>query len=257
MDPQINIDRRKLTPEQVAQLDQWQMTHDQLTAVRELGTVLQKVQQTLDNQGKSGSDSSAGTQALLKEMRDCLAALKDKEDPEAPDYAQPVVDAVSRLEEAFTASLSALDVKPTVNVEAPNVKVAPTPVKLDFSKVENILQTEVPKAFEEAINRLPQPEIPDHSELLQQLVETNEWLASIDRATRLKPQAPNQLKVVNPDNSYVGSPTIFREFDDIEFSNADANGNYQTILFKLSGVTQKTLLLVFDGNNKVTSITRS
>lgn len=50
---------------------------------------------------------------------------------------------------------------------------------------------------------------------------------------------------------------IDKAHDSIVFSNADGNGNYQTILFKLAAVTQRTLTLVYDANSKVTSIVRS
>lgn len=53
---------------------------------------------------------------------------------------------------------------------------------------------------------------------------------------------------------------IDKLFDYISFTNADANGNYQTLDFKTGGAggtTQRTLTLTYDANSKVTSITRS
>jgi hypothetical protein len=55
----------------------------------------------------------------------------------------------------------------------------------------------------------------------------------------------------------VPAPFIDVAYGDIAFSNADANGNYQTIEFKSNGTTVRTLTLAFDANNKVTGITRS
>jgi len=55
-------------------------------------------------------------------------------------------------------------------------------------------------------------------------------------------------------------PLVDVPYDYQSFSNADANGNYQTITFKQggsSGTTVRTLGLTYDGNNNVTSITRS
>jgi hypothetical protein len=49
-------------------------------------------------------------------------------------------------------------------------------------------------------------------------------------------------------------------YDYLGFSNADSNGNYQTLSFKSGGSggsTQRTLTLAFDGSSNVTSITRS
>lgn len=58
-----------------------------------------------------------------------------------------------------------------------------------------------------------------------------------------------------PTNQLVNKP-----YDYIGFSNADGNGNYQTMEFKVGGSggsTQVTLTLVFDANNNATAITRS
>lgn len=49
-------------------------------------------------------------------------------------------------------------------------------------------------------------------------------------------------------------------YDYTAFSNPDANGNYQTITYKLGGsggTTVRVLSLTYDGNNNVTSITKS
>lgn len=54
-------------------------------------------------------------------------------------------------------------------------------------------------------------------------------------------------------------PLVDIPYDYQAFSNADANGNYQTITFKQGGsdgTTVRTLDLTYDGNNNVTSITR-
>lgn len=56
------------------------------------------------------------------------------------------------------------------------------------------------------------------------------------------------------------APFINQDHDYIGFSNADSNGNYQTITYKSggsSGTTMLTLSLTYDANNKVTSIARS
>jgi hypothetical protein len=45
-------------------------------------------------------------------------------------------------------------------------------------------------------------------------------------------------------------------YDELDWSNPDSNGNYQTIISKLSGTSQQTLSLTFDGSNNITKITR-
>lgn len=59
--------------------------------------------------------------------------------------------------------------------------------------------------------------------------------------------------------TWVRPPTPFADaaYDDIEFSNADGGGNYQTITYKANGVTVRTNTLAYDANNNVTSIIRS
>jgi hypothetical protein len=46
-------------------------------------------------------------------------------------------------------------------------------------------------------------------------------------------------------------------YDAVAFSNADGNGNYQTITYSLNGSTARTLTLTFDGSSNVTSIAKS
>lgn len=46
-------------------------------------------------------------------------------------------------------------------------------------------------------------------------------------------------------------------YDELDWSNADATGNYQTITSKLATVTQQTLTLTWDTSNTVTSIKRN
>jgi hypothetical protein len=57
--------------------------------------------------------------------------------------------------------------------------------------------------------------------------------------------------------SRMPAPLIDRAFDGIAFSNADANGNYQTITFSDNGSAVRALTLAFDGSSKVTNITRT
>jgi hypothetical protein len=55
-------------------------------------------------------------------------------------------------------------------------------------------------------------------------------------------------------------PLIDQSYDYIGFSNADTNGNYQTIVFKSggsAGTTARTLTLAYDASSNVTSITRA
>lgn len=53
------------------------------------------------------------------------------------------------------------------------------------------------------------------------------------------------------------NPTIFIDYDDFKQTNPDANGNYQTITLKSSGLPAYTLTLVYDPGGTVTSIVRT
>ncbi len=46
-------------------------------------------------------------------------------------------------------------------------------------------------------------------------------------------------------------------YDELDWSNPDGNGNYQTITSLLSTSTQQTLTLTYDGSNNITSIKRN
>lgn len=52
-------------------------------------------------------------------------------------------------------------------------------------------------------------------------------------------------------------PLIDAPYDNIHFSNADINGNYQTVVFKNGSATVRTLTLAFDGSSNVTDLTRA
>jgi hypothetical protein len=57
-------------------------------------------------------------------------------------------------------------------------------------------------------------------------------------------------------------PSLFidESYDYVEFTNADSNGNYRTITFKsggAGGTVVRTITLVFDANNNITTVTRS
>jgi hypothetical protein len=57
-----------------------------------------------------------------------------------------------------------------------------------------------------------------------------------------------------------GSILANTTYDYVGMSNADGNGNYQTVVYKsggASGTTKATLAITYDGSSNITSITRS
>ena len=48
-----------------------------------------------------------------------------------------------------------------------------------------------------------------------------------------------------------------KPFDDMVFSSADANGNYQVLTTKLTGTTQETYALTYDASSNLTRFHRT
>lgn len=198
-------DLTKLTPEQRDKLEVYQQREDQLQALEDIAKMTQEVVNILDDQKKNKSVDNLGV--LLTDIRESLSALKDKEAPETPDYAKPVVEAVSKLEKALSASIKGINFKPQIKVDAPAVNVSPPGV--DLKGVERAVSG-LSKSFQDAIKQIPKTEIPeqDYSPLLEAWKGISEQLASIDIATRMKP-VPGSMKVTNAD----GSPILPRATD--------------------------------------------
>jgi hypothetical protein len=223
--------------------------------LQELKSVSDKIGKVLDVlQSKVTKDerSTGDLAELLFEIRDGIDALGNMETPEAPempDYASPVVDAVSKLEKALSASIKAIEVNPKVDVVSPTVNVdAP---KIDFKGIEKVLKTDIPKAFEKAIKSMPEDTPQDYTPLIAKFDEMALLLESIDTASRMKPQMPNTLKVTNPDGSLIGGliPNIDYDFVDVQQTNSTT----ETYVFKTggsSGTTVQTIVLVYTDSTK-------
>ena len=216
----VTPDPTKLTEEQRQALETYQQREDQLQALEDIAKMTQEVVNILDDQKKDKSVDNLGV--LLTDIRESLSALKDKEAPETPDYAKPVVEAVSKLEKALSASIKAINFKPAIKVDAPAVNVAPPNV--DLKGVEKALGN-LPKAFEQAIKLIPKAEIPeqDFTPLLSAWEGISEQLQSIDTASRMKPVFPTQLKVVNPDGSSIGSLSGSSYYESYTDTTTDVN----------------------------------
>lgn len=197
----MGLDETKLTEEQRQALETYNQREAQVQALEDIANMTQEVVNLLDDKKKDKSVDNLGV--LLTDIRESLSALKDKEAPETPDFAKPVVEAVSKLEKELTKSISKIDVKPQIKVDAPAVNVSPPGV--DLKGVEKALGN-LPKAFEQAIKLIPKTEIPeqDFTPLLSAWEGISEQLQSIDTASRMKPVFPTQLKVVSPDGSTIG-----------------------------------------------------
>lgn len=130
------IDKRKLTVEQQALLEQHDMLKEQVGLLSDSAEMLQEVVNILGSDSKSDDLKHKEMGAVLTDMRESLQALKNRENPESPDYATPVVDAIKNLD----TSINALEVKPTVKVSVPEVKVPKPEVTVDLKEVNKTLK---------------------------------------------------------------------------------------------------------------------
>ena len=184
--------------QKIAEAELKKPSYLQLMALQDIAAMTQELLSAVEDKG---SMDQVGT--LLVDIRESLQAIKSKDDPELPDFSKPVVDAIEKLQKAFDSAIKKVDVKPEVNVKAPIVNVdAP---EVDLSGVEKILNKDLPKAFGEAISKIPKVTIPktNFKPLEEKLADMLEWLESIDTAVRMKPQ-PGTMKVTNPDGSNIG-----------------------------------------------------
>ena len=202
----------KLPADLQAKLAGWEKNNPankQVEALVDLSDHLEHLIISLEEGKDASADHVKELGAVLLDIRQSMAALEKKETPESPDYAGPVVGAVKQLETALTAALRAVEVKPefkpTINVDAPQVNVAPPDV--DLKGVERVLQT-LPKAFQDAISAIPESPETDLRPVVAQLQAMSEQLSSIDTASRMKPLPPSNMKVTNPDGSFIGAGVV-------------------------------------------------
>jgi hypothetical protein len=214
MDNQLKINKATLTPEQRDKLEQFQQAETQLQTLEDIAKMTQEIINIVDDNGVD----KLGT--LLIDIRETLGGLKDKEAPETPDYAKPVVEAVSKLEKALSASIKGIDVKPQVKVDAPAVNVSPPSV--DLKGVEKAVSG-LSKSFKDAIKDMPTTPETDFAPLLEAWAGISEQLASIDTATRIKPQAPTTIKVTNLDGSAIGNLPDATTYESRNDTTTDTN----------------------------------
>ena len=193
----LKLDRTKLTPEQLNQLDAYENSQKELQTLQDIADMVQELINIADK--SEGEKQFKEFGAILTDARNQLVELNKKEVPETPDYTKPILDALSRLEKAFNA----IEVKPNINVTTPKVD-SPT-VNVDLKGVEKLLKTDIPNAFKTSISLIPKP--PEDKDYTDKFDAMLEWLQSIDTASRMKPQ-PGSMKVTNADGSAIGSALV-------------------------------------------------
>lgn len=199
-------DYSKISPElraKLEELDKQRPENQSLQKLQDIALMLQEIIMTDDEKRKGSNKTIEEFGALLTDARESLQTIANKEDKEFPDFAKPITDLLDKLVEAVNSKEYSpkIDVKvPDINVPTPQVTVdvdAP-----DMKGIEKLLKTEVPRAFEEALSKIPETVIPEYPDRWDEVLE---WLESIDTASRKKPTPPTQLKVVNPDGTLIAS----------------------------------------------------
>lgn len=164
---------------------------NQLQVFKDVTSTLQAMVTAVEDTGKGSQEAYQGFGGLLTQIKSSLDQLSSQE---APEVAQPIVEAIQRLESAVAVSKQ----PPKINVAAPSVNVASP--KVDLRGVESILKTDLPQALQTAIDTIPQPETPEPIDWTPVL----EALSSIETGVRMKPIMPLTIKVTNPDGTNVG-----------------------------------------------------
>lgn len=251
MPPKIKLDPTLLTEEQRTKLETWQTSHSQLQSLEDIASMTQELVNLFDKQQKSGDKNIGDVGALLVDMRESLDVLKNKEAPPLPDFARPVVNALTNLEKSFGLAFKSLDLKPNITVDAPAVNVSPPSV--DLKGVEKILKSDLPKAFQEAIGLIPTVDIPetDFQPLLDAWSGISEQLLSIENATRMKP-LPGKMNVTNPDGSLVAIPFIPYKYDYIAVTPGSTTDTYKFYSGGLVGTLVSTVVLTYTDSTKST-----
>jgi len=229
-------------------LDQWDKqspANKQLRALEDLASITQELLDQGELSSKGTEEFKKSLAPTLLDIRESLQAIRNQEVKEVDN--SPIVDAVKRVEKAFSKLEIKPEFKPIIKVDTPKVDVSPPDV--DLKGMERLLKTEIPKAFDKAIKSIPkaeQPKLTDYSDKFDAMLEE---LASIDKASRMKPQAKtyktntsNQLEV-----SLVGEALVAgTDFDYIDVQQTSAT--VDTFVFKLGGsggTTVQTIVLTF------------
>lgn len=187
-----NLKLSNLPPEtlkKMLEIEQRKPAYQQVQLLSDIAMMVQELISVADETKADSAEQMKALGAVLTDAREQLVSLNSKETPESPDFAKPVVEAITRLEKC----MDKMDMKPVVNVpkaDAPvvNVDAPKVDVKVDTKEIARMLKEDIPNAFREAIAMIPATEIPEAPDRWQEVID---WLQSIDTASRMKPQFPN------------------------------------------------------------------
>ena len=244
----IKIDEKKLTEDQRQRLEGYNHNQAILTRLKDSVDILQDIDFTISETQESANKFNKELGAVFLDIRESFAKLIDKEGPEATDV-KPVTDAIASLEKKI---LDAVKQQPEIKVQVPKIDAPNVSVNadVDLKGIEKLLKTELPKIVEKYISSIPSPDKFDPKPLLKAFEGISTQLESIDIGTRLKPQAPNTVKVTNVDGSAIGGggTSVVFATNDIEdaatsyFGQTTDTGVYRILRVTATSVAYATVL---------------
>lgn len=191
------IDYSKLSSEQRDKLESYQINTKKLQKLEDIADMTQEIIYMFEELKDAGDKTGNSYGALLVDIRESIQKLVEKEDVKYDD--EKVVEALKKLDHNIMEALKRLEAPQQVSVNAPDVVVqAP---EVDLSGVKEVVKDGY-KSFVQAIKDIPEVKIPEYPDRWDEVLL---WLQSIDTASRLKPEFPTQIKVVNPDGTSIGS----------------------------------------------------
>lgn len=201
-----NVDYSKLPENVVRILEEVENRSKARETEQVLGGVMKEIEELKTQMTPTMRLELDNLEVALQPLLETMQYIADKEQPEMPDYSQPVVDTVNELGKTLGAAIRGINVSPKVDVQAPNVTVDAPQVDVDLSGVERIM-AKLPAQLETAIKKMPVTEVPeqDYTEITDKLSEMLQWLESIDNASRIKPQAPSTVKVTSTSGTEITS----------------------------------------------------
>lgn len=134
MDPKPKLS--SLSPEtlqKLLEIEKRSPANQQLQVLSDIAIMVQELISVADETKADTAEQMKALGAVLTDAREQLVAINGKETPESPDYAKPVVEAISRLE----AAIGKIDVKPKVNIEKPDAPV----VNVEAPNVDVVVDT--------------------------------------------------------------------------------------------------------------------
>lgn len=199
----MTVDYSKLDPEllkKIKEVEERSPAHKQVQALTKQNALTQLI---LDAVGQLNSETLRDTELTVEALQELKLAVQslDKEAPETPDVATPIVKAVDKL----TKQLNSKEFSPKIDVSIPEVKVPESNVSVnvdapDLKGIEKLVKDNLPKAFKEAIAAIPEVEIPEAPDRWDEVLD---MLQSIDTGTRMKQPFPSTMKVTNPDGTAI------------------------------------------------------